>query len=168
MRVRIGELTFSAMMAALAVLLVLLASVLPGIDLTVTAVAGICPALAQMRFSTRAGIMTWVAASLLGLLFATTREMAVVFTVMFGLYPMIKRFCEKYSLVTAWGGKLLFANAAMAVIAGFSLLFFPMLLDYDFPLWGLWLLYNVAFVIYDVALARLSPFLSRLLKFDKR
>ena len=164
----VQKLTFASMLTALGMVALVLSAFIPNMDLSLTAVAGLCPAAAVARDGRRSGLMTWAATSILGLLLGYTRESAVLFVFLFGLYPVVKSLCEKTrSLFWGWTFKIMFANAGFAMVVGMSMLYFPAMLESDFPLPAVWVVFNAAFVVYDFFLTQAILFMKKRMKIDR-
>lgn len=174
-------LTLSALMAALSVGFILMAAFIPVMEISFTAIAGVCPAAAMLRGGRRAGVMTWLAASVLCLLFAAAQPAAILYACLFGLYPVVKSLCEVgVNRILSWLFKFLFANLGGFAVLFLYSLFFPALMEQEnyspqgiaFWEWGgffpqnvpLWLIYLAAFLMYDLALTRILAMVQKRLK----
>jgi hypothetical protein len=112
-----------------------------------------------------AGMSVWLVSSLLSLLLLPRKEIALLFALIFGLYPILKGLIEalRRPLPQEWTLKLLAANGQLA--AGWVVLRGALLSGVRLPLGLLWLGANFFFVCYDIAFTRaLSSALKRLKK----
>lgn len=152
------KVAYPAILGALAVILVYLASMAPTGRWGIVALAGLLPAAAVISVGLRAGFLCWAGASILSLLLAPDKFCALLFTALFGLYPMVKSAAEKpRKRFLEYTVKLLFFNA---VFTGLYLTMMGSMLDSLPPVLGdsLWALYpaaNIVFVLYDYGFSQL-------------
>lgn len=78
-----NTLTFCAMMAALSIVVLLLGSLLPGMRLTVAAIAGMIAALAVLRGGLGYGVLTVLATAILAFLLLPSKEVALIYAAFF-------------------------------------------------------------------------------------
>lgn len=156
---------YPAILGALAVILVYVASVAPTGRWGIVALAGLLPAAAVISVGLKAGFLCWAGASILSLLLAPDKFCALLFTALFGLYPMVKSLAEKpRKRFLEYTVKLLFFNA---VFTGLYLTMMGALVaSLPAPLGdSLWALYpaaNIVFVLYDYGFSRLiAVYISR-------
>jgi hypothetical protein len=154
------KITFSAMMLALAIVLLALTAVLPMLDLTLCAAASVCVSLTVARCGLGYGILGFTAASLLAFLLLPDKAAAIFFTLAFGPYPLLRRLCRRVRPAwLRWMGKMAAANAL--VLLAF-MLFRWAFADIEGPLWQMALLlalYNAVIVLYDKASQRVELYL---------
>lgn len=150
-----------AMLSALALVLLYGACITPSGAWGVTAAAGLCPMAVVASLGLKSGFLCWSCVSLLALLFLPNQFYAVLFALLFGLYPMIKALaerCRRFAL--RYAAKLAFFNAVLTVL----LAVMRVLTVSNLPVWltqRVWLLYlmgSLLFVIYDIGLTRLIRF----------
>jgi len=122
------------------------------------ATAGLGPLAVVASVGVREGFLCWGGSSILAFLLLPDKFCAMLFAILFGLYPMIKSLAERFKPV--WKGiltKFFFFN--MAITA----LFFTMgaLMTATLPkifegkLWLIYLAGNIVFFIYDFGLTKL-------------
>lgn len=149
---------YPAILGALAVLLVYLASIVPTGRWGIVALAGLMSAAAVVELGLKAGLLCWAGASLLSFLLAPDKLCALLFAVLFGPYPVVKPLAERtgkkpleYLL------KLAFFNAAFTAV---YLTMSAAVLD-SLPralgssVWVLYLAANAVFLAYDYGFGRL-------------
>lgn len=152
------KVAYPAVLGALAVILVYLASLAPTGRWGIVALAGLLPAAAVVSVGLKAGFLCWAGASLLVLLLVPDKFCALLFTVLFGLYPMVKSMAEKpRKRFVEYLVKLGFFNM---VFTGLYLgMMGALLASLPGPLGGsLWALYpaaNIVFVLYDYGFSKL-------------
>ncbi|MBD5133044.1 MAG: hypothetical protein HDT38_01015 [Clostridiales bacterium] len=153
-----AKVAFPAVLGALAVILVYLACIAPTGRWGIVAAAGLLPAAAVVSVGLKAGFLCWAGASILALLLAPDKLCALLFAVLFGLYPMVKSLAEglrkkpvEYLL------KLAFFNAAFTALyltmMGAVLASLPPALGG--AVWLLYLAANLVFLAYDYGFSRL-------------
>lgn len=152
------QVAYPAILGALAVVLVYLACLAPTGQWGIVAAAGLLPAAAVVSVGLKAGFLCWAGAAILALLLAPDKFCALLFAVLFGLYPMVKSLAEglrkkpvEYLL------KLAFFNAAFTVLyltmAAAMLGSLPEILGSS--VWVLYLAANAVFLVYDYGFGKL-------------
>ena len=152
------QVAYPAILGALAVVLVYLACLAPTGQWGIVAAAGLLPAAAVVSVGLKAGFLCWAGAAILALLLAPDKFCALLFAVLFGLYPMVKSLAEglrkkpvEYLL------KLVFFNAAFTVLyltmAAAMLGSLPEILGSS--VWVLYLAANAVFLAYDYGFGKL-------------
>lgn len=147
-----------ALLGAISLIVLYGASIFPTGVWGLVALAGLAPCAAVASIGLPAGFLCWGGTSVLALLLLPDKFCALLFTVLFGVYPMVKALAERAKRVLSWLLKLIFFNAA------FTLLFLLMktlllaslpgaLSGYGIPL--LYLVVNAVFCIYDFGLTKL-------------
>lgn len=147
---------FSALLAALSLVILYLSAVFPAGRLALVAVAGLLPAAAVIRFGIPSGAACFAASALLALLLLPDKGNALLYLLFFGYYPLVKSAAERMRRrVWEWAVKLLVFNGAFALLYfGFSALFVRTLPGGWVP--GLlWLAGNAVFVLYDIGFSGL-------------
>ncbi|MGN0707038.1 MAG: hypothetical protein ACI4JC_03475 [Faecalibacterium sp.] len=117
---------YCGMAAALSVALMLLGAVIPIAMFIAPAVAGFLIATVCVECGPRMAWTAYAAVSLLGLLFVPDKEVALIFTVLLGYYPLIKhRFDRLHPALLRGGCKLLVCNVAVLAMYALLLMLFP-------------------------------------------
>lgn len=151
---------YCGMVAALCVALMLLGTIIPIAMFIAPAVAGFLIATVCVECGKRMAWTAYAAVSLLGILFVPDKEIALIFAVLLGYYPLVKPWFDriKPALLRA-GGKLVLCNGSILLMYGLIFLLVPageisqelrttaVLLTAATLLMG-----NVAFLLYDRAL----------------
>ena len=155
---RVNKLTLAAMLTALAVVLVWLASVMPRGGLALVAVAGIVLAAVVMECGLLWAALHYAAVSILALLLVPVKTMALWYVFVLGHYGIFKALIERIRVVwLQWVCKLaLFAAAVVLFYRLFAAAFAAAL-----PAAGIGVLMPVlavVFVVYDLAFSRLIGF----------
>ena len=156
-----GRVAYPAILSALALIAVYLGSIAPTGSWGIVAAAGLLPASAVISVSLTAGFLCWASASLLAFLLAPDKLCALLFGILFGLYPMVKSLVERLEKKPLeYVLKLAFFNAAFTVVrltmAAAVTASLPKLLG-----GSVWLLYgaaNVVFLLYDYGFSKLIAF----------
>lgn len=150
----------SAVMTALMVVLVYLSSLFPVMSLSIVAIAGVLSAILVSECGVSYACLAYIAASALMLITAPDKSNAVLFVLLFGIYPIIAVFLErvKYKVFTRVL-KLLTANVLFFIaLMLFKLFMFVETGNATGIFWFIWITYNVIFVMYDVCLKKLVIF----------
>ena len=150
-----------ALLGALALLMLYAACFLPTGLWGWTAVAGLGPLAAVASLGVKSGLLCWGGVSILAVLLLPDKFCALLFTLMFGIYPVVKSLAERLKQpVVRYGAKLLFFNASFTVL----LLTMGALMTATLPsaiaqrMWVMYAAGNVIFLIYDFGLTRLIGF----------
>lgn len=146
-----------AMLSGVSLVILLLACMVPSGRLGVTAVAGLCVGMASCVAGFSGGAGCYGASALLGLLLLPDKVIALCYTLLFGLYPLLKAAIEAlHHLAAEWVIKLLAGNLLLVMLycifqGGFGT---PIRL-YELSIPVLWLLGDLVFICYDIAFSRI-------------
>lgn len=157
------SMAYCGMAAALCVALMLLGTIIPIAMFIAPAVASFLIATVCMECGITMAWTAYAAVSLLGLLFVPDKEIALIFTVLLGYYPLVKpRFDRIRPRALQLVCKLLLCNAAVLAMYGLLLVLVPAgsvsqelrttALAMSLLTLGMG---NVAFALYDRALCNL-------------
>lgn len=147
-------------LAALSLLLLYAATLMPSGRIGMVAVAGLVPAAAVISGGLAAGFLCYGAAGLLGLLLLPDKGCALLYAIFFGLYPMVKSAIERLrKLPLELLLKLVFFNIVLAILLfGFSSLLFPLLPELLHSPLPIFLVGNGAFLLYDYGFSKLATY----------
>lgn len=147
-------------LAALSLLLLYLATLMPSGRIGMVAVAGLVPAAGVVSGGLAAGFLCYGAAGLLALLLLPDKGCALLYAIFFGLYPMVKSAIERVrKLPLELLLKLAFFNAVLSVLLfGFSSLLFPFLPAFLQSPLPIYLVGNVVFLLYDFGFSKLITY----------
>lgn len=153
-----GKVAYPAILSALALILVYLGSITPTGSWGIIAAAGLLPSAAVISVSLTAGFLCWASAAILAFLLTPDKLCALLFGVLFGLYPMVKSLVERLrKKPLEYVLKLAFFNAAFTVVwltmAAAVTASLPRVLGSS-----VWVLYgaaNVIFLLYDYGFSKL-------------
>lgn len=164
------SLTLSALLTALTVITLYIASVLPSGRMAMVALSSIFVAAAIIESGIRAGIFVYAASALLGLLILPYIGFSLMYILLFGYYPVVKSLIErKAPMVLQWILKLCIFNAALTV-AWFFLRELIFAFGEDPP--GVVLLYiggSVVFVVFDYGFTKVIwLYINRISKYMKK
>lgn len=153
-----GRTAFAAVLAAASVALLYLGSLLPTGRLALVAAASLLPAAAVLAGGAGLGWLVYCATALLALVLLPDRSCAVAYALVLGWYGPVKSRIERIGrLWLEWAVKLaLFCAVAAVFYFAFSAMFASLVPLSRLPArWLLVPLLLAAFVLYDVAFARL-------------
>lgn len=153
-----GKVAYPAILSALALILVYLGSIAPTGNWGIVAAAGLLPSAAVISVSLKAGFLCWAAASVLAFFLVPDKLCALLFGVLFGLYPMVKSLAEQLrKKPLEYVLKLAFFNAAFTVIyltmAAAVAASLPQVLGSS--VWILYVAANIVFLLYDYGFSKL-------------
>lgn len=151
---------YCGMAAALCVALELLGAIIPVAMFIAPALAGFVIATVCVECGRRMAFTDYGAVSLLGLLFVPDKEVALIFTVLLGYYPLVKPWFDKRRFAPVW--KLALCNGAVLAMYGLLVILVPtgevaqeMQTAAVAVTMATLLLGNAAFLLYDRALHNL-------------
>ena len=144
---------FSAMMSALGTVILFLGSLIEIMDLTAVLVASVCIFVCGYEMGIKA-MPVYVVTAVISFLVLPSKLVAVEYA-LFGIYPILKIFFDKAKKPLSWLFKVLYI--LVSVSADILLMFFVFMLQDAWYIEVLFLvLGTAAFIIYDVALSRLT------------
>lgn len=155
-----GRTALAGLLAALSLICLYLAFLVPTGKLGVVALAGVFPAGAVVSAGLAAGFFCYAAAGILGLLLLPAKSAALLYLIFFGLWPMVKSLVERLpNRGLEWAAKLACCNIALAVLwFGLRSLFLPFLPAALGQTWMVFAAGNVGFVLYDLGFSGLIAF----------
>ena len=155
-----SKVAYPAVLGALSLIFVYVASVTPSGSWGFVAVAGLFPAAAVISAGMKAGILCWVGVSALAFLLIPGKFCALLYCVLFGLYPLVKALFERlHRRIPEYILKLVFFNAAFTlvflVMRAAVLDSLPAILSVT---WVLYVVANIVFLLYDFGFSKLIGF----------
>ena len=157
---RSAKVAYPAILGALSLVFVYIASVVPAGNWGFVAVAGLFPAAVVISVGMKAGFLCWAGVSVLAFVLLPGKFCALLFAALFGLYPMIKALVEGLRLgILCYVLKLVFFNAVFTLI--YAVMRAAVLSSLPEVLSEIWLLYavgNVVFLLYDFGFSKLIGF----------
>ncbi|MGM9629805.1 hypothetical protein [Butyricicoccus sp.] len=155
------RLTFCAIMTALGVLLLMMGSMMPGMRVAFTAIAGVVAALAVVQGNLAYGLLTVVATAILSALIVPAKEIALLYATFFGPYTLVKNLIERlHKLPLEWVLKLLFCGIVAMLLFTFAdsvLAMVPAVLASH--IWLFLPVVLVVFAAYDIVFSKLIAYL---------
>ena len=147
-------------LTALSLIFLYASAFLPTGRMGMVAIAGVFPAGAVVSAGLKAGVFCYGATGILALLLLPDKAAALLYLLFFGLWPVLKSLTERLpSRGAEWCCKLALFNGILALfwfgLRSLLLPFLPKALDQT---WLVWLVGNVAFVIYDIGFSKLIAF----------
>lgn len=144
------KLTTAALLTALTVGLMSIASLMPSGSIVLLVAASMLPAVVVLRCGLRWGMLCYVATALLLLLLFPGRLKALLFVVVLGHYGVSKAIIERLRrLPQEWICKLALFNGTLA-LCWWLVNMLTIQVALPLQLWLLWLLANGVFVLYDL------------------
>lgn len=155
-----SRVALGGVLAALSLLLLYVAAIMPSGRIGMVAVAGLVPAAGVVSGGLAAGFLCYAATGLLGLLLLPDKACAVLYLIFFGLYPIVKSAIERLrKLPVELLLKLAFFNLVLAVLLfGFSAFLLPMLPEFLHHTLPVFVVGNVVFLVYDYGFSKLITY----------
>ncbi len=164
------KITLAAMMSALGAALLLIGAFIEALDLAMGAVSSVIMIFVYIELGSPYTWLVWLVTSACTFLLGTGNPMAAIwYFLLFGIWPILKAYIERLPRVIWLLPKLIFANLIFAAAAGLYLLIFsisPFGLDAKWMIALVWVVGNVAFVVYDMFVTAMAKVY--LLKYRKR
>ena len=151
----------SGLLIALTLVILYATSIIPISTLSILTVASCLIPVSIIRTSIKNAILVYIASSILSFFLVKT-NIALYYTLFFGVYGIIKYLIEKTKNIPL---ELLLKLIAFNILLGVIYLITKSFLDIsspNFSLWMLWLAAQIVFLVYDYALTlAISFFLKR-------
>lgn len=158
----------AALWTALAVLILYTGSLVPTGRWGVAALAGLMPAGAVMSGGgLLAGLLCWIGSALLSFFLVSDKLLALLFGLLFGLYPLVKNVLERMGKRwLEYPLKLLFFNVVLSVIwLSMQAAVLASLPDLFHGVSVLYVCGNMLFLLYDYGFSKLiSLYMSRVVR----
>jgi hypothetical protein len=156
----------SGVLVALTLLVLFSTSILSISTLSIMTVASCLIPIAIIRTSVKNAILVYIASSILSFMLVPP-NIAIYYTLFFGIYGIIKYFIEKFKSIPL---EILIKLISFNILLGITYLITKTFLSFIYPsvsLWFLWIASQVVFLIYDYALTlAISFFLNRFKRFS--
>lgn len=158
---------YAAILGALSLICLYAGVLLPTGRWGIVALAGLMPAAAVISAGMLSGLICWLGVSVLAFLMIPDKLIALLFAVLFGLYPIVKCVIERLrKRGVEYLLKLIFFNLSFSVV--FLAMKTAMLDSLPVALSVVWVLYlagNVVFLVYDYGFTKLiSLYMARIYK----
>lgn len=153
------KITRAALLSAVAVIFLYIASVFPTGQLGFTALASFSGIIAVIECGLPGGIAVYICGSVLGFLISTVKIPVYLYMLFLGYYPILKSIAERQkSRIVEWIIKIvLFAAAAFVALNVLSLLAVPAALS-SFGTIPIIILLIAVYVIFDIGISKLIFF----------
>ena len=149
---------YGGMLTGVSIVLLVFASAAPAFGWGLCICAGMVPAVALARRQVRTGVLVYAATALLAALVVPGKRYAVAYTLLFGIYPLVKYAIEHIRVLAAeWACKLAYAAALMLLLWQLvqrGLLLLNGQLG-SFPIWAIAAAFLAAFVCYDIIFSKI-------------
>ena len=153
------NLATSAILSALGVVILFMGSIIQVLDLSMAVMASIIIIYAMIELRGGWPYLIFAVTSLLSLLLLPDKFAGVVYLGFAGYYPIAKFYFEKkLSRIVEWITKLAVFNIALTAIVFASIYVLHLPSEEIGFGWIIYLLGNVVFIIYDLALTNLISF----------
>ena len=156
-----SKITFSAIMSALAVVIMLI-SYFPYLTYAIPAIAGLCVMVVLIETNYKWAVFSYISSAVL--VFTKHSQICSLrlYLFLFGYYPILKSLIEKINKqIFEWIIKIIIFNTSILLVYGvFSKLFALSLDDFgalrEYGVAILLILSNIVFIVYDIAVSRMS------------
>ncbi|BCS81678.1 hypothetical protein [Anaerocellum diazotrophicum] len=147
------KITYAGMMVALTIIFLIFASTLPRANSIFYILCSISIMIMVWIFGIKEGFVVYIASSLIGFFLVPNKFVAVVYILIFGLYPLIKALCERgFPVYLEFFLKFLYYNLALIILYFMFKLIIKELPHFKFGLALTIVSSEVIFILYDYLL----------------
>lgn len=147
----------NGILGALTVVILYVASIFPINTFSILTVASVLIPISIIRTSIRDAILLYIASSIL-CFFLIKTNIAIFYILFFGIYGIIKYFIEKIQKVFIEILLKLISFNILLAVTYFIVINFIGAINLKLPLYFLWIIGQIAFLIYDYALTIIISF----------
>lgn len=147
----------NGILVALTLAILSTASIIPINTLSILTVSSFLIPVSIIRSSIKYAIMVYFASSIASFFLIPT-NISLYYTLFFGIYGLVKYFAEKIKIIPLELVFKLISLNILLVLIYFVTLFFIGLPTIQYPLYILWGISQIGFLIYDYALTILISF----------
>ena len=160
---RTKRVAVSGMMVALGVIILYIGSLIEVLDISMAAIASLICIITVIEYGKLYALLVFGATALLAMLLLPEKFTPSLYALLIGYYPILKEIIERMGKksgkrgfsVLRWAVKLIFFNAALAVVAVVAVYVLVLPESEEWMKLTMLLLGNAAFVLYDIALTRM-------------
>ena len=118
------KVALSAILSALATVIICAGSVLGTVDIAIAVAASVCVLICSCEFGYKNALLIYIVVSILAFVLAPSKISAVLFTCLFGMYPVVKNYSEaRFGKLMSYIVKYIYLNVAMIVFIVFVKVF---------------------------------------------
>ncbi len=162
--IRVKRLALSALMSTISVLFLYIGSIIEVLDLSLATLASFICVFVVIEIGGGCAYLVYATTGAISILFLPNKFIAVTYILFAGIYPIIKRYFERLPRIPQWILKILLFNIEYTAIH-FSLKFIFLLEETGLALDIIsYALFNLFFILYDIALTRLISYYYRNLR----
>jgi hypothetical protein len=149
------RLAFMGILAALAVITLFLATILPTNRISLYVLSSFFVSIVIIEYGVRNGWLFYIASSLLALLIVQNKLRLVPYIIFFGLYGIIKYYIEKLNnMFLELVLKLIYFNVCLFTAYYFVKEILLGGIEIKYPLWVAAIILQVIFIVYDYVYSR--------------
>lgn len=144
-----GKTAVSAMLCALAAVIMYAGSLFGKIDIAVAVIASVCVSLALVKFGYFRAFAVYGVSAFLALLLCPVKTVPVMFAAFFGYYPVLKMYAEtKFSKVFSYVIKYVSLNVSLVLLVAMALRFAKI---HALVIAAVFAASNILLPVYDIA-----------------
>ncbi|MGI6705145.1 MAG: hypothetical protein ACOX6S_02410 [Clostridia bacterium] len=153
------RISMAAMAASLSLVCLYLASIAPTLRITLYVLSSLFIAALLIEGEVLMGWIMYLGVCMLGSVLIQDKVRLLPYVVFFGNYGIVKYYTEKLgSLVGEFILKLIYWNAVLVLTVNLAKRMLLADIRLDFPVWGIIVLAQIAFLIYDYVFSRIIEF----------
>ncbi|MBD7915441.1 hypothetical protein H9660_09810 [Clostridium sp. Sa3CUN1] len=151
------EITLSALLTALTIIILYLNLLLPISTISILTLASLLIPIALIRGSMKSAILVYISSSIIGL-FLLPINIIILYILFFGIYGLVKYFIEKFNnMPLEILLKIIFFNIIL-FISFFVFKSFIAIEITKLPIGIFWIIAQIVFLVFDYALSLLITF----------
>lgn len=141
---------YGGVSAALSLIFLMMASSIPFCRLAFVFAASLAVGIVTVAYDVKLAVVQYVAVSVLAILFLPAKQIAVLYAVVVGNYPIIKLYIDRLkNTPLRIGLKCVLYNAYMGLCCVIAVKVLKMSMQTPYPFWMLWVWMLLAFYVYD-------------------
>ncbi len=153
------RITMAAMAASLSLVCLYLASIAPTLRITLYVLSSLFVSALLIEGEILMGWIMYLGVCVLGSILIQDKMRLLPYVVFFGNYGIVKYYIEKLgSLAGEYMLKLIYWNVVIALMVILASRMLLADIHLDFPVWGIMVVVQIAFFIYDYVFSRIIEF----------
>ena len=148
------KLVFCSLFSALGIVMLWIGGALGDLDLTIAGVASLLILIVIIELNGKYALLVYIVTSALSLILFPGYYITMIYTLFVGVYPILKFLFEKIGKLLSLIPKLIFMNLMLTALIFIGKKLFG--IEEDVMLWIVYLLANIAFLIFDFTLSKIK------------
>ncbi len=151
---RILKLVFCSLFSALGIVMLWIGGALGDLDLTIAGLASLLILIVIIELNGKYALLVYIVTSSLSLMLFSLYPITMIYTLFVGVYPILKFLFEKIGKYISLIPKLIFMNLMLTALIFILKILYG--IEEDVMLWIVYILANIAFLIFDFTLSKIK------------